>query len=64
MAILEEHLTSRLLQEMDGTEGRGMTWQLYSLISQLERFWQQLQQLDGLQARDMLLDLIFQLRME
>lgn len=65
MSILEEHLTLRLVQQMAGREEfGGMTLQLYYLTSQLEAFWQRLPLLDVDQARGLLLDMIFQMRVE
>ena len=64
MRILEDGLITRVMNMARGNQAHGLTWQLYSLTSQLELFYGQLQLLDRRQARDLLLDMIFQMRVE
>lgn len=64
MGILEDGLITRLLSMAIGSQDHGLTWQLFSLTSQLEQFYARLQLLSGREARDLLLDMIFQMRLE
>ena len=63
MNIIQDYMWERLM-EVHGNQPHGLTQLLYWHTSQLEQFWLHLQQLEADARVEVLLDVVYQMRVE